>query len=53
MSDLITAQRKAIQYYKNLLEKETDPIEMLLLDEKIKDMEKNLNEMIRPKVLEL
>ncbi len=52
-NQLIKSQRKAIQYHKNLLEKETNPIKIYLLDEEIRDMEAELNQMMKPKKVEL
>lgn len=53
MNELANSQRKTIQYYSNLLEKEKNPIKQYLLKREIKASEKDLNQLMKPKKLKL
>ena len=49
MNQLITSQRKTIQYYKDLLEKETNRIKRYLIKKNIKESETDLNRLLTNK----
>lgn len=53
MNELIKSQRKAIQMQLDKLKEEKNPVKIYLLNEDIQEMESNLNEMMKPKKVEL